>query len=521
MKKTYVKITSLICVLILAVMMLGCALFTYVQIGMVNKKCMAEIHNCMQILPNEYNANEESVGDYLVYQKGTKFLASLGNPDIGYYGETSWKWANADFTHTMETSRFTYIDAFVNKSKDGWNITMVQPSDGKATASVDFETSGNGRIVKGVTFADDSKKFTIIYAKDIAVISSSASIVFSDGDEGDQSNEKAAAQKVRQIDAEAEKKYTELMGSDSSGKKNLSETGWLTSYVVYSANTKLMDGEINVNECDLYLYHPLSIVFSNYMYVYIMFIAVLLVMLFFTIFTMRRMYINRMSFEARSKNLTRSFAHELKTPLAVTKSYVENWDIVDEKERPEVAAKINTEVDHMTKMVNTLLDLSKMESGDMKLDLEEVELFDLSKACFKHVESLAKERNLTVEFKKDKEDGEYTVSADLDLMRMVISNFLSNAIKYGKEKVTVSLATSGGNAVFRITNDGEIISKKDQKKIWDLFYKKDKSGSDRLGSNGVGLAVNKSILELHKAKFGVESSPMGNTFWFEMKKAKE
>ena len=107
------------------------------------------------------------------------------------------------------------------------------------------------------------------------------------------------------------------------------------------------------------------------------------------------------------------------------------------------------------------------------------------------------------------------------MMKMVISNFMSNAIKYGKTKVDVLLVDGSNNVTFKITNDGDPISKKDQKKIWDLFYKKDKSGSDRLTSTGVGLAVNKSILDIHKAKFGVESSAAGTTFWFEMKKAKE
>ena len=240
-----------------------------------------------------------------------------------------------------------------------------------------------------------------------------------------------------------------------------------------------------------------------------------------TIFMMRRMYLHRVNYEARTKNLTRSFAHELKTPLAVTKSYVENWDLVSEDERPEVSKKISSEVEHMTRMVNTLLDISKMDAGDFNLNLEDVELFDLTKVCYRHMEELAKERGIEVEIKQDNEDGEYTVQADLDMMRMVISNFMCNAIKYGKSKVDVLLVNGGNNVTFKITNDGEPISKKDQKKVWDLFYKKDKSGSDRLNSSGVGLAVNKSILEIHKAKFGVESGAAGTTFWFEMKKAKE
>ena len=170
-------------------------------------------------------------------------------------------------------------------------------------------------------------------------------------------------------------------------------------------------------------------------------------------------------------------------------------------------------------MVNTLLDLSKMDTGEVMLKLEDVDLFGLSQVYYKHLEELAKAKNIKVDFITKPEDGDFAVSADLDMMKMVISNFMSNAIKYGKEKVEVSLVDGSNNVTFKITNDGEPISKKDQKKIWELFYKKDKSGSDRLSSTGVGLAVNKSILDIHKAKFGVESGASGTTFWFEMKKA--
>lgn len=516
MKKTYVKITSLICVLITAVMLLGCALFTYVEITMVNKDCLAEIHNNTQILPGEYNAQNEDINSYVMNQRGRMFIAGSGNPNIGYYGKCTWRVKGEELVNTVDSTRFTRITAYFHTSEDGAHFSIVVPEDGKADGKVYFDSSVSGDSVDGVVYStDDSSTFTIISSKKLAVVKDSSSITASY-----ENPEKLEEDNSRLIDTEAKNKLLELFEKEGT-EKNLSETGWLTSYVVYSSNDALMNGDLILGGCDIFLFHPMAIVLSNYLYVYILFAAVLLVMLFLTIITMRRIYMNRMSYEARTQSLTRSFAHELKTPLAVTKGYVENWEIVDEKERPEVAAKINTEVDHMTKMVNTLLDLSKMESGDMKIDLEEVELFELSKACFKHMTSLADERKLSVEFKKDKEDGEYVVSADLDMMRMVISNFLSNAIKYGKEKVVVSLSSSGNNVTFRITNDGEPISRKDQKKIWDLFYTKDKSGTDRLNSNGVGLAVNKSILELHKAKFGVESSPAGNSFWFEMKKAKE
>ena len=80
---------------------------------------------------------------------------------------------------------------------------------------------------------------------------------------------------------------------------------------------------------------------------------------------------------------------------------------------------------------------------------------------------------------------------------------------------------SGKNILFSVTNDGTPIGKKEIKKIWDPFYKTDKARTGRLGSSGVGLAVNKSILEQHKAKYGCRSDESGTTFWFEMRKAEE
>ncbi len=508
MKKTYIKITVLICTLILAVMVLGASLFTYIQISRINSDYLSSIQHTAQIKPTE------SIDDktYVLEYQSAKIISSMQNPNIGYYSTATWKWNNSP-EESLNSTAFRHVIGYLEES-DGWKIKMIYAPDGE-NGSVDFSVLGTKAALEGLYVVEGENVFSIYLTSgtDIKFLDKDVTVEYPDVDSKSPST-------ASPLDQEAAKKYNELLNSGAI-KTDMTDLGWLTSYIVCLSNTPLLKNMVSFNECNVFIYHPLAIVWNNYMYVYCLFLAVLLALLFLTIFLMRRMYLNRLSYEARTQSLTRSFAHELKTPLAVTKTYVENWDIVDEKERPEVTKKINTEVDHMTKMVNTLLDLSKMESGDMKLDPEEVELFELSQACYKHMASLARERNLSVEFKKDKEDGEYIVSADLDMMRMVISNFLSNAIKYGKEKVMVSLNTSGNNVTFRITNDGEPISRKDQKKIWDLFYKKDKSGTDRLNSNGVGLAVNKSILELHKAKFGVESSPAGNSFWFEMKKAKE
>lgn len=519
MKKTYVKLTTLICALIVIVMLLGCTLFSHILINNINTRYMDNIHNAMKASPGDYELTDEGVENIVEKYSANKFFQSTNSLNIGYYGKTDWKWNNADYTHTIESLEFHRSSAVFYSSEDNvLSVRFIIGDDSMGNAIYHFN-SDTGECIRIFTAPGSiTSEYTVEVGGANGGNATDVEIRVQD-EKNENVNENSP---IKKLDKEAQKKYEELFSSNDY-PENLDESkiGWFTSYVVHNSMSSLNKGQVQVHEHDVFLFHPFAIVFHNYGHVYLMFLLVLIVLLFLAIFSMHRMYKNRLQFEARTKSLTRSFAHELKTPLAVTKAYVENWDLVEEKERPEVATKINSEVDHMTRMVNTLLDLSKMDSGEVSLSLEEVELFDLSKACYKHLEKIANEKDITFDFTKDKEDGEYKVEADLDMIKMVISNFMSNAIKYGKKNVGVSLSGDGNNVTFKITNDGEPIKAKDKKKIWDLFYKKDKSGTDRLNSNGVGLAVNKSILELHKAKFGVTGSDKGTTFWFEMKRIKE
>ena len=180
MKKTYVKITSLICVLITAVMLLGCALFTYVEITMVNKDCLAEIHNNTQILPGEYNAQNEDINSYVMNQRGRMFIAGSGNPNIGYYGKCTWRVKGEELVNTVDSTRFTRIIAYFHTSEDGTHFSIVVPEDGKADGKVYFDPSVSGNSVDGVVYStDDSSTFTIISSKKLAVVKDSSSITAS------------------------------------------------------------------------------------------------------------------------------------------------------------------------------------------------------------------------------------------------------------------------------------------------------------------------------------------------------
>ena len=110
------------------------------------------------------------------------------------------------------------------------------------------------------------------------------------------------------------------------------------------------------------------------------------------------------------------------------------------------------------------------------------------------------------------------VAGDQEMLRIAIGNFISNAIKYSGSSISVELK-SGKKVRFQVKNDGAALSKEAAGKVWELFYKTDAARTDRMGSSGVGLAVTKSILKAHKAKFGCIPGNGETTFWFEMKNA--
>ena len=512
MKKTYIKVAALICVLMLAVAALGGTLFTIFQVNRINTEYLGEIHNLTQIDPMDYADDEnKDINALLIHYNGRKYYSSLKNENIGYYSNNSWLMTGGTTGNFIDTKDFQSFAADFTSQGNKLDVRFIKPNDNKGNVIVYVAKDGevtsyffDAPVSEGVRSGSDH--IVVTYKGDLSE---------------DVEKNAATDPKKQLLNQEAEEKCkTIFFGEAAKENVKMSQLGITNSYVAYSSNFSIFG--IGIKQHDVFVFHPLKIVLEKYSPVYGIALFVLAVLVFATVFLTRRMYVNRLSYEVRTQNLTRSFAHELMTPLAVTKTYVENWDIIDEKDRADVTAKINEEVDHMTKMVNTLLNLSQMNSGDVKLNLEEVELYELTAACCKQLEKISDERGIEVDVSKDDENGKYVVSADLDMMRIVISNFVSNAIKYGKEKVSINLASSGNNVVFKINNDGEPISAKDRKKIWDLFYKKDKSGTDRLGSTGVGLAVNKSILDLHKAKYGVESTKAnGTTFHFEMKKAKE
>ena len=267
--------------------------------------------------------------------------------------------------------------------------------------------------------------------------------------------------------------------------------------------------------------HPLKMVIRDNLWVYILSVLALVIVEALIIHAVRKLYLNQKRFELRSEKLTKGIAYDLQGPLAATRGYLDNWEDLSEDKRAEYSEKIISEVDHMSSMVTRLLELSKIHDGSVKLNLEDVDLLKLTQNIKKRNSKAILEKNIDLTIECDEEADSYPVYADLEMMYIVINNFITNAIKYCDHTVKIRLKNYRNSIEFSITNDGAGIEKADLDKVWDVLYKADKGSSETGENSGVGLSVVKSILDAHNAKCGCFSGFKGTNFWFLMDRYEE
>lgn len=294
------------------------------------------------------------------------------------------------------------------------------------------------------------------------------------------------------LNKEAEAIYNEFSGSFNSGDGMRAETldVW-TSYKISACATP--GGYMYTVQ----VFHPIELVIRSNVALYIVLLVVMLAALILIPVFIAKLYRSRREYEMRSRRLTRGIAHELKTPLAVTKAYMDNWDMLDEEGRTKYAEMVGREVDDMSELITTLLEMDKIDSGKIKLNLEEVELSSLIRSAYKRVKPLADERKLNVKIDTDKE---YLIKADLKLMKIAISNYLTNMVKYADKESSVGIWLNGNRVLVQFKND----SANDRK-----------SKTDKLSSNGMGVEINENIMKLHGFKCGCTLRENETVYWFE------
>ena len=215
-------------------------------------------------------------------------------------------------------------------------------------------------------------------------------------------------------------------------------------------------------------------------------------------------------------------SHELRTPLTSVKSYTEAladgaWQ--DENIAPQFIEVIQSETNRMIRMIGNLLDLSKIDGGQIK---PQMELID-----FKRIVNHIVDR---FEFTLDSQEKKYTIKRqftpreiyleiDQDRMTQVIDNIMSNAIKYSPDggEVIVKIVDNPHTVVLSIIDEGLGIPQKDLPHLFERFYRVDKARSRDQGGTGLGLAISKEVIELHGGKIWVESKENhGSTFFIEL-----
>ncbi|MDF2558018.1 MAG: signal transduction histidine kinase [Bacillales bacterium] len=225
--------------------------------------------------------------------------------------------------------------------------------------------------------------------------------------------------------------------------------------------------------------------------------------------------------EQLRKDLIANVSHELRTPLSIIRGYAETIrDVTGEKteKRERQLGIIIEESERLSRIVEDILSLSQMQSGNTKLNMSNFNLSHLVKTIVKRYDLLSDETGVTI-----KAECPTAVYALADVLRIeqVLYNLINNAFKYTDKggSISVQLLESNNSIRIEVSDTGSGIGEEDLKYLWDRYYKVDKTGSRKSSGTGLGLAIVKSILEAHASPFGVESAiGKGTIFWFELKK---
>lgn len=204
--------------------------------------------------------------------------------------------------------------------------------------------------------------------------------------------------------------------------------------------------------------------------------------------------------EENEENLKKFFqnvSHELKTPIMNIQGYAEGIEKGILKDSEKAATTILKESDKMTEMVNEILELSKMETHSIKPTLTRCDIKEIVLDCFERIELKAKERNLNLQFESCKNT---LISCDYKMMETAIINLLNNALRYANTFIKVSIESEKNKLIIKVIDDGKELKKSDMNQIFKRYYKGEK------GLSGIGLALVKEIIELHKGTITVNKN---------------
>ena len=221
-----------------------------------------------------------------------------------------------------------------------------------------------------------------------------------------------------------------------------------------------------------------------------------------------------------------NLAHEIKTPLFTSQSYILtllDGAIKDENVNIKYLKTASKAIDRLNLIVKDLDLITKIESGESILNKNKFDIINLTENVFEMLEFTAKKKKIKLTVNKDK--GLKTkVIADKEKIEQVLTNLIDNSIKYGKDYGTTEIVIQSLNEdkiIVRVTDNGVGFKKENYTRIFERFFRVDRSGSRSAGGSGLGLAIVKHIIDAHDEKIYVESEfGVGSEFSFTLEKSK-
>ncbi len=226
--------------------------------------------------------------------------------------------------------------------------------------------------------------------------------------------------------------------------------------------------------------------------------------------------------EQYRKDFVGNVSHELKTPIFNAQGYIEtilDSDLDDPKFIKSYLEKANSNIERLETIVTDLLEISKFESGRIELQKEAFDLVKLIKKVFFQYQHLTQQNK--TQLKIHSEENEVFVFADTKRITQVLENLISNSIKYGRENghTDIYIHDLDEQFLIEIIDDGPGIAAEHLPRLFERFFRADKSRNRKINGTGLGLSIVKNIIDAHEQTINVSSElEKGTTFSFTLQK---
>ncbi len=218
----------------------------------------------------------------------------------------------------------------------------------------------------------------------------------------------------------------------------------------------------------------------------------------------RRQHEDILSAAKARQDFTANVSHELKTPLTAVSGYAELIDsgMADQKQERHFIREIRKNADRLLVLIDDIIRLSELDRSPKEPAFEALDLYDAAAECLEALKVSARKRQVALHFS----GGHCIIRGNREMIRELIDNLVQNAIRYNRENGSVWVEAAGGDSPRLIVKDNGIgIPEADCQRVFERFYRVDKSRSKETGGTGLGLAIVKHIVEIHGAKIELKS----------------